>query len=134
MTALMTDREADELLDAFEDAVRDRTEDSMTWRHRVDGPRDEAREALRVALLSTSAAVRGMREALEGVVLAMEIQEGRQSGELHLPAHAFIDTWKRALSNARAVLSGIETEQDQARSPSALSAPISTDTKGTTNA
>jgi hypothetical protein len=66
MTACpMSEGRADELLDAFEQAISDRAEDGMSYRHHVDGPRDEAREALRAALLSTSAAVRGMREALE---------------------------------------------------------------------
>jgi hypothetical protein len=65
---------ADQLLDAFEDAVRERAEDGMSYRPRVDGPRDEAREALRNALLSSSAAASGVREALETIQSAYEDQ------------------------------------------------------------
>ena len=68
---------------------------------------------------STSAAVRGMREALEWygeqARLCRLIHSEGDAGR-HALAH---DGGKRALS----VLSGIETEQAQARSPSALSAP-----------
>ncbi len=71
------------------------------------------------ALLSTSAAVRGMREALECIAAAYQDQD--------ITHRAF-----RTIAGVAAVeaLSGIEGEDEQAR-PSG-SAPISTDTKGTT--
>lgn len=70
------------------------------------------------ALLSTSAAVRGMREALEKAEDALaRAGYGRATSTETMQA-------ARAARAARlAVLSGIETEQEQARSPSALSAP-----------
>jgi len=73
------------------------------------------------ALLSTSAAVRGMREALEKC-----LREMRGSIAFTFEYEDAITAGEKAL----AVLSGIETEQAQARAT--RSAPISTDTKGTT--
>lgn len=60
----MPEERADDLLDAFEDAVRDRTEDHMIYRHRSNGPRNEARDALRQALLSAAAAKQRLRDLL----------------------------------------------------------------------
>jgi len=69
---------------------------------------------------STSAAVRGMREALESIRYHSENQDISHL-TFRIKARECVD----------AALSGIEGEDEQARSPSALSAPISTDTKGT---
>jgi len=96
------------------------------------------------ALLSTSSAVRGMREALEKEEKAHgETISERDSleafiAELYHDATGSECIWSNnfGLLEVRdaiiAALSLIEGEDEQARSPSALSASISTDTKGTT--
>lgn len=76
------------------------------------------------ALLSTSAAAGGMREALEAchALIRRDYSDQRAAAlEGHPIARDARDVWEKVC----AVLSGIETEQAQARSPSALSASIS---------
>lgn len=78
------------------------------------------------ALLSTSAAVRGMREALKKIKRMPGPWISGPTGTARFLAYSAV------VEVIDAVLSGIETEQAQARLDGL--APISTDTKGTTNA
>ena len=55
------------LLDEFEDAVIAKAESLMVWRRRRGGERDDARQALKDFLLSSSKAEGEMREALEEI-------------------------------------------------------------------
>ena len=80
-----------------------------------------------LALLSTSAAVRGMRE--KGLELIQALNTHDIGASLHGQAYTDVVGAKNLLS---AALSGIEGEDEQARSPSALSAPASTVSKDTT--
>jgi MoaA/NifB/PqqE/SkfB family radical SAM enzyme len=77
--------------------------------------------------LSTSAAERGMREALERI--ARQTLSVDMSVDDHLGGD-FEGAYNYMIEDARAALSGIEGEDEQARGQG-RSAPISTDTKGT---
>lgn len=63
------------LLDEFEDAVIAKAESLMVWRRRKGSERDDARQALKDFLLSSSKAAGEMREILQGFLDCPEIAE-----------------------------------------------------------
>lgn len=65
--ATPTEEALELLLDEFEDAVIAKAESLMVWRRRRGGERDDARQALKDFILSSSKAEGEMREALEEI-------------------------------------------------------------------
>ena len=120
----MTSRPMTEVLReaSLEDAQSSWMDPAPRWAERSRLLSEAADEIERL-----SAAVRGMREALRGFVEIFADGE-EHGGEAHDDECDIC----LAIQKALAALSLIEGEDEQARSPSALSAPISTDTKGTT--
>lgn len=92
--------------------------------------------AIARALLSTSAAVRGMREAAQNVIehaqTSVTDHEGQQHAMEDDRGEALYLVQFEAIEQLRAALSGIEPGEDEQARGQGRSAPISTDTKGTT--
>jgi len=78
---------------------------------------------LAAALQDLSDSERGMREALES-----EWEKWIDDGRVNYPDHEVLES----LDRIRAALSGIEPGEDEQARGQGRSAPISTDTKGTT--
>jgi hypothetical protein len=122
----MTEEERERALRLADRIIDEAERDAQAGKMADHGFWPESSVTVARALLSTSAAVRGMREALGSIKRMPGPWISGPTGTARFLAYSAV------VEVIDAVLSGIETEQAQARSPSALSAPISTDTKGTT--